>query len=100
MNTMKQTIRLFPLLVIFSCNVMAQDFSLKNISQQKNLILSPQKSPVVASIHESNWKLTRNDVNRFINAEENIIIKNLSIARHSKLVYIIWVLLERLRMVC
>ncbi len=77
MKAIKPTIlKLFPYLVILSCSVTAQDFTLKNISQQKNLGFPNQESSTQASIHESNWKLTPNDVNRFINAEESIVIKN------------------------
>jgi hypothetical protein len=69
-------LKLIPYLVIFTCSVSAQDFTLKNISQLKNLNSNNQESHAQASIHESNWKLTSNDVNRFINAEESIAIKN------------------------
>ncbi len=69
-------LKILPCLVLLTCSVVAQDFTLKNISQQKNLNINNQESSIQTSIHESNWKLTPNDVNRFINAEKNIVINN------------------------
>ncbi len=77
MRIIKPTIlKLFPYLVILSYTVTAQDFNLKNISLQKQLPLTPQKSSAQVNIHESNWKLTSNDINHFINAKQTITIKN------------------------
>ena len=77
MKALKPTIlKLFPYFLILSYSVNAQDFTLKNISHQKNLNVNNQESSIQPSIHESNWKLNSTIINRFINAEESITIEN------------------------
>ncbi len=77
MNTTKQSIiTIIYFFLLLSANLEAQDFSLKNINKQKSLILNNQKSSSPANIHESIWKLNKDDINHFINAEESITIKN------------------------